>query len=93
MTPEILRLSLEEDAPPENLSPLLCALWFAAKNQWDAAHEIVQAEDGKDAAWVHAHLHRIEGDRANASYWYRLAGKVERSSSLTDEWEEIVTAL
>ena len=42
MTPEILRLSLEEDAPPENLSPLLCALWFAAKNQWDAAHEIVQ---------------------------------------------------
>ena len=55
----------------------LAALWWAAKGEWDKAHEIVQDEDDADAAWVHAYLHRVEGDLGNAGYWYRRAGKSE----------------
>ena len=54
--------------------PPLAALWWAAKGNWDEAHKIVQDEETADAAWVHAYLHRVEGDLGNAGYWYRRAG-------------------
>ena len=87
------RASLEQQTPPAELPPLLRALWHAAKDQWDEAHRIAQDDDGKDGAWVHAYLHRVEGDEANAGYWYRRARRPHCQSSLEDEWGEIAQAL
>ena len=63
------------------------------QGQWDEAHKIVQDEDTADAAWVHAYLHRVEGDLGNAGYWYRQAGQPVAKDSLEAEWERIVSAL
>ena len=71
----------------------LAALWWAAKGNWDQAHKIVQDESDADAAWVHAYLHRVEGDLGNAGYWYRQAGQPVAKDSLEAEWERIVSAL
>jgi hypothetical protein len=87
------RASLSGTAPVSGLEPPLAALWWAAKGQWDAAHKIVQDEDTVDAAWVHAYLHRVEGDLGNAGYWYRRAGQPAAKDSLEAEWERIVSAL
>ena len=84
---------LSEPAPAADLEAPLAALWWAAKGQWDDAHKIVQDEDTKDAAWVHAYLHRVEGDLGNAGYWYRQAGQPVAKDSLEAEWERIVSAL
>jgi hypothetical protein len=87
------RASLSAAAPARELAAPLAALWWAAKGDWDAAHKIVQDEETADAAWVHAYLHRVEGDLGNAGYWYRQAGKPEAKDSLEAEWERIVSAL
>ncbi|MFP6702901.1 MAG: hypothetical protein VB861_14230, partial [Planctomycetaceae bacterium] len=71
MTLDDLKDSLDNNSPPENLSDELRALWLAARDGWEAGHVIVQKLDTPTAAWVHAHLHRIEGDNSNAAYWYR----------------------
>ncbi|HEY3783298.1 MAG TPA: hypothetical protein VGL56_19635 [Fimbriimonadaceae bacterium] len=60
---------------------------------WHNAHETAQSDEGQNAAWVHAYLHRKEGDMSNAGYWYRRAGRPAQSGSLEDEWESIVKAL
>ena len=60
------KASLANAKPVDGLAPPLAALWWAAKGDWDAAHKIVMNEDSKDAAWVHAYLHRVEGDLSNA---------------------------
>jgi len=85
---------------PDNLSGYLQVLWYDAKGDWNRAHEIIQSiEDlpaggqGNTAAWIHAYLHRKEGDIGNADYWYRQAGRKRSLSSLEDEWETIVKAL
>ena len=80
-------------APPDGLSPALIALWHLARDEWDAAHGFAQSDGGRDGAWVHAHLHRIEGDLANAGYWYRRAERPPSDALLDDEWEEIAAAL
>jgi len=85
--------SLDGAAPPPDLSAPLAALWWAAKGDWDEAHKIVQDEDDANSAWVHAYLHRVEGDLGNAGYWYRRAGKPVAKDPLQDEWERIVSAL
>jgi len=87
------KASLANAAPAPDLAPPLAALWWAAKGNWDAAHKIVMNEDTKDAAWVHAYLHRVEGDLSNAGYWYRRAGKPEAKDTLDAEWQRIVNAL
>ena len=70
------------------------ALWHAARGEWDTAHGIAQQREGeKPYDWVHAHLHRVEGDLGNAGYWYRRAGKSMPSVALDAEREAIVTAL
>jgi hypothetical protein len=79
--------------PAPDLGAPLAALWWAAKGGWDAAHKLVQDESTTEAAWVHAYLHRVEGDSANAGYWYRRAGKPVASGSLESEWERMVAAL
>jgi len=88
-----LRATLSDAAPAADLAPPLQALWWAAKGDWDQAHKIVQDEESGDAAWVHAYLHRVEGDLGNASYWYRRAGKPAASDSLDAEWARIVSEL
>jgi len=85
--------SLSGAAPAPSLAPSLAALWWAAKGDWDRAHKIVQDEADADAAWVHAYLHRVEGDLSNAGYWYRQAGRPVARDSLQTEWERIASAL
>ena len=88
-----LKASLANAGPDAALSPPLAALWWAAKGNWDAAHKIVMDEETKDAAWVHAYLHRVEGDLGNAGYWYRRAGQPVATDSLQAEWERIAATL
>jgi hypothetical protein len=87
------RASLSGAEPAPNLDAPLAALWWAAKGDWNKAHSIAQHEETSDAAWVHAYLHRVEGDLGNAGYWYRRAGKPVASGSLEAEWEQIVQTL
>jgi hypothetical protein len=79
--------------PPAGLAPPLDALWWAAKGDWDKAHGIVMKQESRDAAWVHAYLHRVEGDLDNAGYWYRRAQRPAASEPLDAEWDAIATAL
>ena len=88
-----LKSTLANAAPESSLSSPLAALWWAAKGDWDAAHKIVQDESYANSAWVHAYLHRVEGDLSNAGYWYRQAGQPVAKGSLENEWERIVSAL
>jgi hypothetical protein len=85
--------SLSGVSPMPGATPPLAALWWAGKGDWDKAHAIVQDESGADAAWVHAYLHRVEGDLGNAGYWYRLARKPVATAPLESEWDEIVSVL
>lgn len=87
------KASASRPNPPTGLGPALTALWHLARNEWDAAHGFAQSDDSREGAWVHAHLHRVEGDLANAGYWYRRADRPPSQASLDDEWEEITTAL
>ena len=82
-------------APPSNASGALHALWHDARGDWDQAHTCAQEDGGADSAWVHAYLHRKEGDLANAGYWYARAGRSKPAANVTleAEWAEIVRAL
>ena len=85
--------SLTHDSAPTGVSPHLQAMWHERKGDWDAAHRLIQDESDADGSWVHAYLHRQEGDQPNAAYWYRRAGKPVSEKSLEVEWAEIVAAL
>jgi hypothetical protein len=87
------KASLSGAAPPAGLDRALAALWHAAKGDWTKAHELAQEQDDATGAWVHAYLHRVEGDQSNAGYWYRRAGKPHARAALETEWEEIARAL
>jgi hypothetical protein len=97
MTLEQFQASLNHSTPPTSLAPLLAALWWDAKGRWDQAHEIAQTEGDTrhslEAAWVHAYLHRKEGDSSNAAYWYGRARQPIPVVSLQEEWQRIATAL
>ena len=90
---EEFKTSLSGAEPPAGLSGLLEAMWQAGKGNWDLAHNLIQDLDGANAAWVHAYLHREEGDRSNANYWYRRADRSMPDGSLEEEWAHISTAL
>jgi hypothetical protein len=93
MTLAEFQQSQSKTRPPSGLSAALTALWWAGKDDWDKAHKIVMDEGGKDCAWVHAYLHRVEGDLENARYWYRQAGKPAASGALPAEWAAIASSL
>jgi len=78
---------------PKNLPPLLQAMWHDHRGNWEASHNLAQDVNTRDGSWVHAYLHRKEGDPSNALYWYHRAGKNMPTVSLEKEWEEIVKAL
>jgi hypothetical protein len=76
---------------PENISIYLKALLLDARGDWQGAHDLVDQLPDKDAAYVHAYLHRKEGDRFNADYWYRRSGRSRSQLNLENEWEELVS--
>jgi hypothetical protein len=89
----VFRASLDNPAPPSGLSLALQALWQDGQGDFDAAHDLAQRDEGGDGDWVHAYLHRKEGDPPNAAYWYRRARKPFCHDSLQAEWEAIAVAL
>ncbi|HVK31589.1 MAG TPA: hypothetical protein VM845_03670 [Burkholderiaceae bacterium] len=90
---EVFELSIDRDAPPPFATPMLRAIWHGLRGEWVAAHELAQAQDDAEGAWVHAWLHRIEGDLANAGYWYRRAHRPPRLDATRDEGLDIAKAL
>jgi hypothetical protein len=93
MTPSAFEQSLDSEAPPPGLSAALTALWWLGKNDWNKAHDLVMSAGGAECAWVHAHLHRAEGDLDNANYWYRQARREPAKGELESEWAAMVAAL
>jgi len=92
MTLDDFKATLNDDTPPR-VSAALVALWQDAKGDWEAAHTTAQDIDDQTGAWVHAYLHRKEGDEGNAAYWYRRASKPIARESLSVEWDRIVSEL
>jgi hypothetical protein len=92
MTFEEFKATLSASAPP-SVSKTLQALWHDARGEWDKAHEIANGVDDETGAWVHAYLHRKEGDLGNAAYWYRRAGQPTAIDTLDSEWNRIVSSL
>ena len=93
MDRETFDASLGGHAPPPGLSPPLLSLWHMGKDDWEQAHIVAQGDKSAEAAWVHAHLHRIEGDLRNAAYWYDRAGKPEATGEISDERAALLAAL
>ena len=85
--------TLSKSRPPAGLAPALAALWWAGNDKWDKAHAIVMDDSGRDCAWVHAYLHRVEGDLGNAGYWYRQAQRPVATQSIAAEWDAIAKAV
>ncbi len=96
MSFEELKASLAGDAaPPAGLSLALQALWYDARGDWEAAHNAAQDDKSANGSWVHAYLHRKEGDASNAGYWYARARRSDPGAAVTleAEWAEIARAL
>lgn len=93
MTFEEYKKSLQESQVPEQLSNPLKALWYEAQGNWEKAHDYAQAENDSESAWVHAYLHRKEGDTMNAQYWYTRASRSMPDMTLEQEWEKITKIL
>jgi hypothetical protein len=93
VNPAEFEASLQESTPPAGVPGALEALWYERRGDWHRAHEIAQDIAGTDGSWVHAYLHRREGDHSNAAYWYRRAGKPVARGNLDEEWRAIVEAL
>lgn len=82
--------TLNQPSPPKELGIFLQALWYEAKGNWDKAHDLVQDEENPEGAWIHAYLHRKEGDISNAGYWYRKANRKMPVTTLEQEWSDMV---
>jgi len=93
MTLTEFRASLSASEPPAGLTPALVGLWWDAKGDWKRAHESAQQDEGPEGSWVHAYLHRKEGDQDNAAYWYSRAGKPVCGEVLDEEWLSILKHL
>ena len=85
--------STKEDAPPQSLSKPLQAMWYARKGDWETAHNIAQSISTELGFWIHAYLHRVEGDLSNAYYWYKRAGKPPHSGSTDAEADDIINSI
>ncbi|GGW43068.1 hypothetical protein [Arenibacter certesii] len=82
--------TLLQEAPPSTWSEALRAMWFDVKGDWEASHNIAQDLHDNNGSWIHAYLHRKEGDKFNSGYWYRMAGRRFPSISLEDEQRELI---
>lgn len=93
MTFDDFQRSLAANKPPVGLTSALAALWWDAKGDWSQAHECAQEDESSAGSWVHAYLHRKEGDLGNAGYWYSRASKPTCRDGLAPEWRSIVSQL
>ena len=93
MTLKEFRSTLTQTAAPDKLAPALKAMWEDAKGNWAAAHSIAQEIEDETGAWIHAYLHRREGDAGNAGYWYRRARQPVARDTLEEEWTRIASSL
>ena len=93
MTLQDFKSTLSSPQPPAHLTDLLKAMWYEGKKDWEKAHNIAQDIGSQNGSWIHAYLHRREGDQGNAAYWYRRAGRPVPRVDLDQEWEQIVTEL
>ena len=89
MTFEQFQQSVSQSSPPSDISKHLESLWYDAKGDWEKSHNIIQDLSDSNSSWIHAYLHRKEGDIWNADYWYNRAGKTRPAITLDEEWEEI----
>ncbi|WKN31051.1 hypothetical protein PZB74_19050 [Porifericola rhodea] len=92
MTFEDFVASTQQSKAPEKVNPQLLALWYDARDDWESSHNIAQDIHSNMGSWIHAYLHRKEGDLSNARYWYHRAGKNEFTGSLEEEWKALVKA-
>ena len=83
----------QKETPSDDLDGIHLALWYAMKDNWDMAHNIAQDINSETASWIHAYLHRVEGDLSNANYWYNRAGKKYSTESLESELTNIVKSV
>ncbi|NBV34073.1 MAG: hypothetical protein EBR81_09885 [Proteobacteria bacterium] len=90
---EFIQSAAVHKTPPAGLAAPLVALWHAEKGDWHAAHNIAQDIHNKEGSWIHAHLHREEGDLWNARYWYERAGRAESKKPLPEERREMIASL
>ena len=90
MTLDDFRQSLTAANPPSDLTLARLGLWWDTKGDWTRAHESAQQDEGPEGSWVHAYLHRKEGDQENAAYWYRRAEKPFCREPFDAEWRRIV---
>lgn len=90
MNIDLFRKSLQSSTAPAGVDIYLQSLWEDAKGNWDKSHQLIQDLPDKTAAWIHAYLHRKEGDIWNADYWYNRAGRKRPGKSLEEEWLDIV---
>ena len=90
MSFEDFEQSLVATKPPPWLTPSLLALWYDKKGDWESSHNIAQGIGTQEGSWIHAYLHRKEGDSGNAAYWYRQAGTDYPTNTLADEWRALV---
>jgi hypothetical protein len=90
---ETFQQSLSNTTPPTGASIYIQSLWYDGKGNWDQAHNLIQDLNDKNASWIHAYLHRKEGDVWNANYWYTKAGQRMPGYTLEQEWEELVKAM
>ena len=90
---ELFKKSLDRAEPPADISAHLRSLWYDAKGDWEQSHEIIQHIGDAHASWIHAYLHRKEGDNGNADYWYHKAGRKRPSITLDQEWRDIAGTL
>ena len=93
MTLDAFKASLAQSTPPAGLTPPLMVLWYDGKGDWEGAHRVAQDIESPAGSWIHAYLHRKEGDAANAAYWYRRAGQPVARIALDLEWAAIVDAM
>lgn len=92
-TEEFIRLMQKQHLCPQTFPIALQAMWYDKKGDWHKAHDTVQNASDVDSAWVHAYLHRKEGDLSNARYWYQRSGQPEFVGELTQEWQQITSLL
>lgn len=91
MTIDQFTTTLSQPQPPTDWHPVLQALWYDANGDWERAHSLAQSREGTPAYdRLHAYLHRKEGDKSNAAYWYRRAGLAYFEGSLVSEWNELL---
>lgn len=92
MNAEDFKELADKNTLPDGITLPLKALWLEKNGDWDAAHDLCNDIAGVDGYWIHAYLHRVEGDEWNAGYWYDRSGrKIPKDLSLEEEWESLVS--